>query len=530
MRFFLKILLGFFLISLLFACRKENGKARWDVSVLTPLINTSLGINNLIADSLLQTNPDTSLKIVYNNTLYNFSTDSLVNIPDTITQQVFHIPIDITVQPGQTILNTTDNKHLDLGDAKITKIIVKSGYINLKTKNTLKEKMLCTYQIPCATLNGVPLEVTDLIPAGDVSSPSSFTRKVDISGYIFNLTGQSGTSANIITSVIKAWVNPNGNPVLITHLDSLQILSGFEDIIIDYAKGYFGNKTFQSGQQFAAFDLFNKITGGSLSLEDIHLVLSVSNGFGVDACLLIHEIKSVNNRTNTTVSLASSIIGSSININRAQETNNPSTPVIPSVFSSNLDNSNFKQLIENLPDQMEFSLDITTNPLGNVSCGNDFVYNKYGFKADLDLEIPLSLIAHELTLTDTIDFNLSKPSGYEINHGTLTLIADNGFPFSTSLQIFLLDENNNITDSLITFNNTIASAPLDVNNKVVSKKRSIIKIPVSGQRLDRLYNAKKMIIVAKFNTANQPQYIKIYSGYILDMKLTGDFDMTVNQN
>jgi len=529
MRFLLKILLGFFLISSLLACRKEYGKASWDVSVLTPLINTSLGINNLIADSLLQTNPDTSIKIVYNNTLYNFSTDSLVNIPDTITQQVFHIPINITAPPGQMILNKTDNKQLDLGDAKITKIIVKSGYINLKMKNTLKEKMLCTYQIPCATLNGIPFEVTDLIPAADVTGSVNFSKKVDISGYTFNLTGQNGNSANTLTSITKAWVNPNGNPVYITNLDSLQIFAGFEDIIIDYAKGYFGSKIFQSGQQFAAFDLFKKITSGSLSLEDIHLVLSVSNGFGVDAGLLIHEIKSVNNRTNTTVSLVSSIISSSININRAQETNNPSSPVIPSVFLSNLDNSNFRQLIENLPDQMEFSLDITTDPLGNISCGNDFIHNKYGFKADLDLEIPLSLIAHELTLTDTIDFNLSKPDGYKINHGVLTLIADNGFPFTAATQLFLLDNNSALTDSLMPFSNIIDSAPLDANDKVISKKRNTIKIPVTGEKLDHLYNAKKIIIVVSFNTALQGHYIKIYSDYSLDMKLTGDFDMTVNQ-
>ncbi|MGD0711851.1 MAG: hypothetical protein ABR968_11815, partial [Bacteroidales bacterium] len=59
------------LIISLFSCRKDPGKASWDVSVMAPLIKTSLSLNNLLTDSLIQVNPDTSLKIVYDNTLYN---------------------------------------------------------------------------------------------------------------------------------------------------------------------------------------------------------------------------------------------------------------------------------------------------------------------------------------------------------------------------------------------------------------------------------------------------------------------------
>jgi hypothetical protein len=178
---------------------------------------------------------------------------------------------------------------------------------------------------------------------------------------------------------------------------------------------------------------------------------------------------------------------------------------------------------------MEFSLNITTDPLGNISGGNDFEYNEYGFKANLDIEIPLSLIAHEMTLVDTINFHLSKPDSYTINHGMLSLIADNGFPFSATTQLFLLDGNDVLTDSLMLYPNTIESAPLDANDKVISKKRSIIKTYVIGAKLDHLYNAKKIIVVARFNTTLPEHYVKIYSNYSLEIKLTGDFDMTVNQ-
>lgn len=530
----MKLLFKSFLI-LLFAfifssCRKDLGNADWDISVMTPIIKTSLGINNLLADSLIQQNPDTSLKIIYNTTLYKFSVDSLVNLPDTISNQVIPINFNYYAPPGFPIINKTDNKDLDLGNAQVRHIVVKSGFINLKTKNPIRGNLLCTYKIPSATLGGVPLEVTDMIPAGTATQPTEFTRKVDISGYKLDLTGPGGNSFNILSSVLKGWIDPAGDSVQINYGDNLDILVNFEGLVIDYAQGYFGTQNFQSGEQFSNFDLFKKITSGTLNLEDIHLVLTIINGFGVDASLLIHEIKSINTNSNTTVSLISSIIENTIHVNRAQETYIPANPVIPAVSSFNLDNTNFKQLFENLPDRLGFSLDISTDPLGNSSSGNDFVYNGYGFNANLDLEIPLSFMAHNLTLTDTVDFSLSKPRGYDINYGTLTLIADNGFPFSSSAQMYLLDENNSVMDSLINANNTIASAPVDALGKVISKKRSFIPVTVSGKKLDNLYNAKKMLIIAKFNTTNQPDYIKIYADYLLDLKLTGDFNMTVNKN
>ena len=530
MKNYIKIILFIFCIISLFSCRKNIGKASWDIDADTPLFNSSLTVNNILADSLIQVNADSSLKIVYNNTLYSFSTDSLVDFPDTIKQTIFHIPFTVTAQPGQQILNTTDNKNLDLNGAVVTKLIVKSGFISFKFKNTIKEKILYKYRIPCATKNGIPFEINEMVPAASLSEPVIFSKQTDISGYTIDLTGVNGTSYNVLTSITQASVDVNGHPVEITPNDGFEILVNFDELTIGYAKGFFGTHLIKSGQQTSNFDLFNKITEGTISLEDIHMALSITNGLGVDASAVVHEIKSINSHTGNTVSLNSSLIESVININRAQETYNPASPANSSVYEFNLDNSNIKQLVENLPDKLEYSLDVTTDPMGNVSCGNDFIYNPYGFKAALNLEIPLSLIATNLTLTDTLDFNIDEPTGYSVNSGMLTLIANNGFPFDASAQIFLLDENNFVTDSLITTYNTIYSAPLDSQNKAIGKKKSYIKVPVSGNKLEHLYNTHKIIIVVRFNTAQQGSYIKIYSDYVIDLILTGDFNLTVNEN
>ena len=523
------IILVLFCIVTFFSCQKETGSASWDISVFSPIIHSTLNVDNLVPDSLLQQNADSSLKIVYDNTLYRVSLASLVNAPDTIIYQVYNVPFNLTGQPNMQIVNKFNKNSLNFGSAKISKIIVKSGSLVFRIQNKIKEKILSIYQIPCATLNGQVFETTDIIPAATHTSAAYFTKKVDISGYTFNLTGATGNSANILLTQANTYIDPNGKPVDVNIQDSLILFVGFENLQIEYAKGYFGSSSTMSGEQLSNFTPFNKIIDGTLKVEDMKVNLFVSNGFGIDAGFRVNEVKSINTKTNKSVSLNSSFVGTNVNINRALETSDVLKPVVPYKYAVNLSNSNFKQLLENLPDQFGFNMDINSNPLGNISCGNDFAYNSYAFEAGINIEIPLSLMANNLTLKDTINYSISQPQGYKINHGQLKIIANNGFPFSASIQVLLYDPANMLTMGLIQPDNIIEAASVDVSNKVNSTKISTINIPISGDKLEHFYTAKKMIIVARFNTANAGQYMKIYSNYNLDIKITGDWEMNVNQ-
>lgn len=69
-----------FLLVLFVSCRKEFEKPRWDAGILAPLIKTKLGIGDIIKDSVIQKNPDNSLKIVNRELLYSMTLDSLLNL------------------------------------------------------------------------------------------------------------------------------------------------------------------------------------------------------------------------------------------------------------------------------------------------------------------------------------------------------------------------------------------------------------------------------------------------------------------
>ena len=70
-------------VALLFSCKKDFDKPAWDIEVLAPLAKTTMDINNLIADSLIKVEADSSVVLVYQETLEQINLDSLMIIPDS---------------------------------------------------------------------------------------------------------------------------------------------------------------------------------------------------------------------------------------------------------------------------------------------------------------------------------------------------------------------------------------------------------------------------------------------------------------
>jgi hypothetical protein len=145
------------------------------------------------------------------------------------------------------------------------------------------------------------------------------------------------------------------------------------------------------------------------------------------------------------------------------------------------------------------------------------------------MEIPLSLVANNLTLVDTLNITVSNNNGtQDVHSGYITMYANNGFPFDASLQFYLLNGVNTVVDSLFGYVNTIVEAPINSSLRVIDKKLTKIVIPINENKMSELYATKKVRLKVKFNTSSKPQYIKIYSDYSIDVKLVADFNYTVH--
>jgi hypothetical protein len=511
---------------LFFSCRKEIEKASWDTEIITPLIDASFDVSNLLPDSIVHQNADSSLEIVYQNAFHNFDIGNLFVIPDTGLHAFYRIPINFTLPPGQVIPfpPTSETVYQLPGGVELKTFTVKSGKVVFKVKSRVREVTNFVYSIPCAKYAGVPFSVNIDVPARVGNTPGIYSKEFDLSGYVIDLTGAKGSKVNTIYTSIQVAISPLApDTVEVTPFDSLIIDNIFSDIIPKYAKGYLGQNIIEVPPTQTDLSFFDRM-GGTIKLEAVKFDLSLDNYIGVDARATLKSLKAINTRTNTTVSLKTAT--TAININRATENGPLSVTPSHASFPLTTSNSNLKEMLENLPNKMEYQMNVNMNPMGNISGSNDFIYTDHLINGYLDMRIPLSFIATNLTLSSVLNLNISGDNR-NIKDGRLTLFAANGFPFDASIQLYTLNENGSIKDSVIETPTTIVQAPVDAQLKVTGKRLTKLTIPVSHNKISLLYDNKKIMLRVKFNTAAQPKYIKIYSDYSMDIKLTGDFNYTL---
>jgi hypothetical protein len=255
-----------------------------------------------------------------------------------------------------------------------------------------------------------------------------------------------------------------------------------------------------------------------MNLKEANAKIDIYNYVGADVSLIINDVSTIKNNPFEKVSLNHSIVGSSINMRRAVESNSPSYPVYPKHKIYDVSGSNLDKMIEILPDSLLFSINAILNPLGNISSGNDFLYFDRTIKANLKLEIPLNLSATDLVFEDFSEINIPE----NVKGGSLNVYFDNFFPFSFNTQLFVLDSKDNITDSLIIGDNLIPNG-IPNSGIVQSPSSCIFKINLNDKLISELIINNKLLIRLKVNSASNMLY-KIYDHYSLKVQIVGDFE------
>ena len=520
----------FFTVILLIACRKDFERPNWDVDVLAPMIKTSLTLDHLLPDSVLQTNADTSLKLVYQRNILDMDVDSLFQIPDTTMTETFSLALPSVFNPGDFFYSTAREFNLNVNNGvELTNVNIESGFIEVEVFSDIKEKIVAEYVFPSATKNGDTLVVSELIPAATVSQPGYLVKRVDVTGYHLDLTGTSKTKVNTMVVRASGMVDTNAtSAVVVAAGEEIKVHNRVISLVPAYAKGYFGNLKFRFGPETVNFNVFDKVSSGTIDIDQIDVNLNFENGIGADAQLIINQFEAFNTTNSSTAALNHAVIGAPVNINRAQETFSiPEVTYTNYNIFMNTSNSNIDNLIELFPDQLKYDIDLEVNPFGNISGNNDFVFKKHPLKANLNVEFPLSLIANDFALLDTIDLSLPEKDNGEIIDGTLYMYADNTFPFDAKIELSLYDTDAKFLQQLVVVDK-IQAAPVDASLRVKQMKSSVIAIPLSESDVDNLYLTKKVVMKIIFKTLPPSQYVKIYEDYAIDIKVVGDFSYNVN--
>lgn len=512
-------------------CKQDLANSQWDVDVLAPVIQTRLTMADLLADSLLVANSEGALRLKVETPLIDLPLDSILKIPDTTVYDAIGVPLPLNnIQPGTEIpFPLTSETQYDLGELALSSVLLRTGRLRLTAKSVLETAVDFDYIMPTAYLFGSPFSTSQTIEAGSSSDTAVFEAVFDLSGYHIDLRGASGTGFNTLVTDYIIKTSETGQVVSIPGLPNEFFFFEytFEDMVPDYGKGYFGQQTTSVEDENSEIDVLNRITEGQMFLDSVTIDLKVTNGVGADARFKLEHLKSINTRQSTTVNLAHEIVGDNVLLTRAQDPTGNAEDVLSSEVNYQLNNanSNIKEFIQNLPDQLGFTFNFELNPLGNISSGNDFFYYDKPFQALMNIDIPLRATLTNLTLVDTLAWDLSTTGVVEmVNSGTFTLIANNGLPLEGTVELILLDENLNELDTLVA-PSTILAPALDTQNKVIAPLESRVIIPISSNTSAVMPQTKHIHIRATFSMQNQSDLIEFYDSYGIDLKLIGNFNL-----
>ncbi|MDX2359755.1 MAG: hypothetical protein QNK23_03035 [Crocinitomicaceae bacterium] len=418
------------------SCKKEP--TVWESDWSAPIINDTLSLANLVNDSTLAENAG-FYELNLDRTLFSLNVADVISIPDTTIVETTSFSGSINLAPNSIIDNSIDEHSFDLDEVQLKTVILKSGNIDLYLENPLPTKMLFTVNLPGVTLNSVPYSQEFIADAGTTTSPGITEATIDLSDYQLDLTGISGGDYNILKSQVVVKTDPLGPTVTMTAADIVRVEATFRDVLIKYARGYFGSPTI-SDTTDVFLEIMNKVASGTIDLPSTDISFEIENGIKVTAEGELTTVSNENQSGNI-VTLTGGQVGSSFNIDAATGSWSTLTPSVKTI-SFNSGNSNIEEYIENLGANHTLGYNFQMNPWGNVSGGWDELFENSTLNIRMRANMPLLIGVDNLVLRDTFAIELVQdPNKTRITKGELILQASNAFPISGTIKLIFRNAN-----------------------------------------------------------------------------------------
>ena len=523
-----KTVRSFFFILLLisfYGCIKENfNSAKFDTSFnLTAGLAIPIGFSHLSAEKflsdsalkgILRTGGDGFLSLYYSTVIDSGVLGNMLLINNTSINKSFlnqtGFPIFLNI-PGMQA-NLSDSILVPVSatqtNARIDSISLLSGTLQLNF-TAVSITGIITFQIPGLKLNGIPFSATRNLPNAVLNIP--------LAGYTI-IPQHDISGNNLLKCVITVNLLSPSGPVIpnATIVDIQTDLTGvnYKTIYGDF-KGYSINFPSQSVKT----PFFRQLSSGQISFADPKIKLFFANSVGVPFGMSFSRIDAIDK-----FNLHFPLTGSGVPLLA-----NPKIIRYPSLIQAGqtiadslvLDktNSNLSGFIATNPDSITISASVTIAPVTPPS--TSFISFNSKYKVSAAIELPLWGKADFVLRPDTIKFNyLSSgiPPPDQVEKLIVRTSITNSFPVSVYPQIYLMDGNFFLLDSLFTGTEKIAGA-VDTNGdgKADPQKQDPIDVSLPRPRIDNLLKTKYLVIRGRIETTDFPALdVKLYSTYYLD--------------
>ncbi|MEM6631599.1 MAG: hypothetical protein AAF694_18100 [Bacteroidota bacterium] len=409
---------------------------------------------------------------------------------------------------------------------EIQRATIESGNIEAKVVSTLGDTVEVIYRLPSANLNG---EIPEVIARLDPASPTQnfvFSQNFDLSGYELDFS-QGGTTANTLSQFYQINLIYSGNLVSIDQADSVFLEVALQDIKASSIEGYFGTGSLDyTGTE--AFSALGDIQVDQLNLVNPEVRLIFENSLGINLEGTVRSLSARNSSTPIATTLSSTLFAEPFFIPGPESAANPG--VVTSTFTFTPQNSNIPELIQLLPNQLSYDVQVTYNPLsGQIIQPENFATSSGSVLGIVEFELPLNGSLSGLVFQDTsaLSFSFSEDTA-NLNSGALILQFENGFPLDVLVNSAVVDERGFLVEVLAE-NAPIDAALVDEAGIVTENVSSEIRQDFSKTQLKRIIERGQALIF-QYRISSQPQNqnVRMRSDYQVVAHLVGAFNFQLN--
>ena len=426
------------------------------------------------------------------------------------------------VFPAQNLLERFDETKYEFGGAKLTKVDVKSGFIRMRVQSSIEEAIILDYLIPNSksVKGGPPVRREWTVPAARPGETVYLNEEFSIAGSEIFLWGETNSEApltNHVYSELIARIAYSGIERTLSLQDKIKIEFGLVDVLPNLVIG-------DPGYHELNLDDTTKLTifknvEGNLSLEDATLEMLFVNSFGIDSEIDIKSLKGVNNRKPNTVVLSAEQLSAPIFLEKVSNSST-TTPIEKSILVDKT-NSNLKQFLENMPDELHAEIIGKVRSKGTINL-SDFAYDFSELIVNLRIDVPMQVGMDGLALKSKSPINLFANEQIEgVKEGLLRITAFNNFPIQAKIELEFLDGSGNVLTTLFADgNSTVAAAEVDpVTEKTAAAVESSLETTVTRPQMALLKNATDVNVKITLDTKDNTRY-KLFSDYGIKVQIS----------
>lgn len=491
-------------------------------SLAIPFINGSLAIEDVLQageSAYIRYGEDQLVHVLYSDTIYSTSIRDLFLLPQLQLHKYYPAFLSATGNNNQHIV-VNEREELDLGfsEARLDEIILNQGKLVISSNSNINADVDLLVSLPTLEKDGKPLSVSLRLPAG---SNSQQTVELDLQDFEADFTDY-GIGHNVLPVNIQAIANTNNPGTLSNLANYLQLSLQMTKLDFSLLTGYLGQPEVQLPASQIPLTIFETIfSKAEFSLKEPVLSFDLLNGNGVPVEVKT-DLLQVRSKDGSTLPIAISP-GSPFNINY------PSQPEETAITRLTITNAG--EALALAPDYIDYQLSGRLN-VGAIENLN-FLTGNSRMAAIVHADIPLWGSLKGLSLTDTMDFTLQAEDVY-IQEAIIRANVTNNFPIGVDLQVYFLDEQLQLLDSLFDSNTPqlIQASQVNEQGDLSSPGELSQDISISSTRFEHILKSDKIVVKGLFYTSRAADGthpdVRIKSNHRLNISLGVKTNMDIS--